>query len=233
MALYSVQYVRSLEAQISNTADEATLVAPERLLDDQPENGPSSIIADPQITREFPISRSATDRLEVTFMAPLDTSDNMIYDIDMLQSEGNLFSVTDVADHDTTARSATPVHILGQGFPPTSVEVSIHEGALFFQVYFEAIHPRYPFLDVEECSRGYQDWKTGQIFTPGSDAWRSYLVKMACQEASYSSQSRAHPNVKTDLRRRIPFEAGKTRLLHKPAAPQPDAASSGRPSNSN
>jgi hypothetical protein len=141
-----------------------------------------------------------------------------MYDLNMLQSEGNLFSVNHVADHDTITSSATPVHILGQGSAPTFAEVSVYEGALYFQVYFEAIHPRYPFLDVEECSRGYQDWKTGEIFMSGGHAWRSYLVKMAREAAWSSFQPRALSNIKTDLRRWFPSTAGETRLLHTPAA---------------
>ncbi|KAH9208009.1 hypothetical protein DL95DRAFT_428864 [Leptodontidium sp. 2 PMI_412] len=177
MALYPIQYIESLEARISDIQHEATLVAPGMSLD-QPEDGPSRRLADPQITNDFPNLPSTSDQLDMTFMSPLDTSNNMIYSLDMLQSEGNLFSVSDVANYDTATNSAMPVHVLGQGSAPTIAEVSIHEGALFFQAYFETIHPRYPFLDVEECSKGYQDWKTGEIFTSGSDAWRSYLAKL-------------------------------------------------------
>lgn len=187
MALYPIQYIESLEARISDIQHEATLVTPGMSLD-QPEDGPSRRLTDPQITNDFPNLPSTSDQLDMTFMSPLDTSNNMIYSLDMLQSEGNLFSVRDVANYDTATNSAMPVHVLGQGSAPTIAEVSIHEGALFFQAYFETIHPRYPFLDVEECSKGYQDWKTGEIFTSGSDAWRSYLVKMACGAASSSFQ---------------------------------------------
>ncbi|GJD00217.1 fungal specific transcription factor domain-containing protein [Colletotrichum higginsianum] len=129
-------------------------------------------------------------------MAPLDNSNNIIYGLDMLQSDDNLFSVSDVANHDTSANSAAhsdpamPIHVLGQGSAPSFAEVSIHEGALFFQVYFETIHPRYPFLDVEECSRGYQDWRMGEIFLSSTDAWRSYLVKMIFAVGSLLRQAK-------------------------------------------
>ncbi|MAD86138.1 MAG: hypothetical protein CL912_24525 [Deltaproteobacteria bacterium] len=232
MALYSVQYIESLEARISNIQSEATLVDP-RMSIDQPEDAPSRHLADPQITNEISNPQSTPDQPDMAFMAPLDTSNNMIYSLDMLQSEGNLFSVSDVANYDTTTDSPMSVPILGQGSAPTFAEVSIHEGALFFQAYFETVHPRYPFLDAEECSRGYQDWKTGEIFISGRDAWRSYLVKMACGATSSSFQLRALSNIKKDLRRRLPFTAGKTRLLHTPAASQPDAPSSSRPKHTN
>jgi hypothetical protein len=112
----------------------------------------------------------------------------MAYDLD---TEGNPSSFSHLDDHSTTKSWTTPVHALGQGSAPTVVEVPIHEGALFFHIYFEAVQPRYPFLDVEECRRAYQDWKTGEIYISGGDAWRSYLVKMACQAAS-SSSNREH-----------------------------------------
>ncbi|EXK77153.1 hypothetical protein FOQG_18130 [Fusarium oxysporum f. sp. raphani 54005] len=184
MALYSIHYIESLEARISDLQHGATLTTPGMSLD-QPIDGPSRHLSDPQITNGCSNPRSGSDQLEMTFMAPLDNSNNIIHGLDMLQSDDNLFSVSDVANHDTSANSvahsdpAMPIHVLGQGSAPTFAEVSIHEGALFFQVYFETIHPRYPFLDVEECSRGYQDWRMGEIFLSSTDAWRSYLVKMA------------------------------------------------------
>jgi len=189
MALYSVQYIESLEARISNIQSEATLVDP-RMSIDQPEDAPSRHLADPQITNEISNPQSTPDQPDMAFMAPLDTSNNMIYSLDMLQSEGNLFSVSDVANYDTTTDSPMSVPILGQGSAPTFAEVSIHEGALFFQAYFETVHPRYPFLDAEECSRGYQDWKTGEIFISGRDAWRSYLVKMIFAVGSLLRQAK-------------------------------------------
>ncbi|KAH7086154.1 hypothetical protein FB567DRAFT_63370 [Paraphoma chrysanthemicola] len=190
MALYSVQYIESLEARISNVSHEAPPADADMSLDQPAEDVPSRDNTDPRNIREFPHSQSAADQLDVAFMAPLDASNNMIYDLDMVQSEGNLFSVNQVADHDTATSTATPVHVLGQGSAPTFAEVSINEGALFFQVYFEAIHPRYPFLDVEECSRGYQDWKTGEIFMSGGHGWRSYLVKMIFAVGSLLRQAK-------------------------------------------
>lgn len=190
MALYPVQYIESLEARISDIEHEATLVTPEMSLA-QPESGPSRHIADTQINHAFANPQGASDHLDMTFMTPLDNSHNMMYGLDMLQSEDSLFFVSDVPSHHTTTSpvvqsdpAVMPAHISDQGSAPRFADVSIHEGALFFQVYFEAIHPRYPFLDVEECSRGYQEWKTGSdSFVSTGDAWRSYLVKMACEAA--------------------------------------------------
>jgi hypothetical protein len=193
MALYPVQYIESLEARISEIEHEATLVTPEMSLA-QPQSGPSRHIADSQIANAFANSQSASDHLDMAFMTPLDHSNNMMYGLDMLQSEDSLFFVSDVPGHHTTTSpvvqsdpAVMPARISEQGSAPRVADVSIHEGALFFQVYFEAIHPRYPFLDVDECNRGYQEWKAGsEGFASSSDAWRSYLVKMA-REAAPSS----------------------------------------------
>ncbi|KAH6697634.1 hypothetical protein F5X68DRAFT_257763 [Plectosphaerella plurivora] len=190
MALYSVQYIESLEARVSDLQHGATLATPGMSLD-QRIDGPSR-----HVTDAFNNPQNASDQLDMSFIAPLDNSNNIIYGLDMLQSDDNLFSISDVANHDTSAPSvahsdpAVPIHIPGQGPAPTLAEVSIHEGAVFFQVYFETIHPRYPFLDVEECSRGYQDWRMGGIFLSSPDAWRAYLVKMIFAVSSLLRQAK-------------------------------------------
>jgi hypothetical protein len=178
MALYSVHYIESLEARVSDLQNGATLATPGVSLD-QPTDGPSR-----HIDNGLPNPQSGFDQLDMSFMTPLDNPNHIIYGLDMLHSDDNLFSISDVANHDTSVNSvahsdpAMPLHVPGDGPAPSLAEVSVHEGAVFFQVYFETIHPRYPFLDVEECSRGYQDWRLGAIFLSGTDAWRSYLVKM-------------------------------------------------------
>ncbi|KAM0426121.1 hypothetical protein ACHAPT_008752 [Fusarium lateritium] len=67
---------------------------------------------------------------------------------------------------------------LGQPTAVTTADVSIREGASFFQTYFEIIHPRYPFLDVEECSGAYLKWKTGEIDTCNDKGWSMCLLKL-------------------------------------------------------
>ncbi|KAF6824118.1 hypothetical protein CMUS01_10388 [Colletotrichum musicola] len=183
MALYSVHYIESLEARASDLQHGATLAAGGMTLD-QPVDAPSRHLGDPTITHTNGVSNppSGADQLEMTFMAPIDNSNNIIYGLDILQPDENLFSVSGVTNHDTHVDSvapsdpAMPTHILGMGSAPTFAEVSIHEGAVYFQTYFETIHPRYPFLNVEECSRGYQDWRMGGIFPSSTDAWGSYLI---------------------------------------------------------
>ncbi|KAM0309504.1 hypothetical protein ACHAPQ_012569, partial [Fusarium lateritium] len=134
MALYSVQYIESLKARISDLQYGATLATPGISLDEQID-GPSRHLGDPQITNGLFNPPSGSDQPEMTFMAPLDNSNNIIYDLDMLQSDDNLFSISDMANHDTSTNSATqsdpamPMHFLGRGPAPSFAEVSIHEGA--------------------------------------------------------------------------------------------------------
>ncbi|KAM0234320.1 hypothetical protein ACHAP5_010134 [Fusarium lateritium] len=195
MALYSVQYIESLKARISDLQHGATLATPGMSLDEHLD-GPSRHLGDPQMTNEHFNLQSGSDQPEMTFMGPLDNSNNIIYDLDMLQSGDNLFSISDMANHDTSTSSvaqsdpAMPIPFLGRGPAPSFAEVSIHEGAVLFQVYFETIHPRYPFLDVEECSQGYQDWRMGGISLSSTDAWRSYLVKMIFAVGSLLRQAK-------------------------------------------
>ncbi|KAF6830344.1 hypothetical protein CPLU01_07399 [Colletotrichum plurivorum] len=197
MALYSVHYVESLQARISDLQHGATLTAGGMTLD-QPVDAPSRHLDDPPITDTNGVSNppSGADQLEMTFMAPIDNSNNIIYGLDILQPDENLFSVSGVANPDARVNSVAPsdptmpTDVLGMGSAPTFAEVSIHEGAVYFQIYFETIHPRYPFLNVEECSRGYQDWRMGGLFPSSTDAWGSYLVKMIFAVGSLLSQAK-------------------------------------------
>jgi hypothetical protein len=91
MALYSVHYIESLEARVSDLQNGATLATPGVSLD-QPTDGPSRHIDD-----GLPNSQSGFDQLDMSFMAPLDNSNNIVYGLDMLHSDDNLFSMSAVS----------------------------------------------------------------------------------------------------------------------------------------
>jgi hypothetical protein len=142
----------------------------------------------------FADGSNSTDPL-YSYLPPFDPAN---YDLSMLEPTDDLFSIIPPqAAHLPTSRAVqqqqpppptvdqgsdttVPIHTLSQSTGPTLSEVSINEGATFFQTYFEVIHPRYPFLDVEECSRAYLEWKTGVISIVHVSGWSSYLVKMVC-----------------------------------------------------
>ncbi|RSL83870.1 hypothetical protein CEP52_016602 [Fusarium oligoseptatum] len=115
--------IESLEARISDLQHGATLATPGVSLD-QPIDGPSRHLDHPQITNGFLNPPSGSDQPEMTFMAPLDNSNGTIYGLDILQSDDNLFSVSHLANHDTSTNSqsdlAMPVHVLGR--PPIETE---------------------------------------------------------------------------------------------------------------
>ena len=63
-----------------------------------------------------------------------------------------------------------------------SAKISSSEGASYFQTYFEIIHPRYPFLNVAECSEAYLEWKTrSSLAEPIRGGWTAFLVKMVIE----------------------------------------------------
>ncbi|KIL84052.1 hypothetical protein FAVG1_12749 [Fusarium avenaceum] len=60
----------------------------------------------------------------------------------------------------------------------TIADIAVCEGASFCQTYFEVIHPRYPFLDIEECSAAYLKWKMHEIATGDDQGWPTRLLKL-------------------------------------------------------
>jgi hypothetical protein len=74
-------------------------------------------------------------------------------------------------------------------------DVSVREGASFFQTYFEIIHPRYPFLDVEECSTAYLNWKTGEIKSFSEKDWSMCLVKLVCAQPAFMPETHSHVQI--------------------------------------
>lgn len=49
--------------------------------------------------------------------------------------------------------------------------------ASFFRIYFQFIHPQYPFLSVKECGDWYTEWKLAPAHSPIT-GWPAYFVKM-------------------------------------------------------
>lgn len=154
-------------------------------------------------TTMFQDASGSTDPMILSYLPPLYSGDT-IYDQTLaeLQQQESLFSITQQNPiHHARQTPISPIAVASVASAPIAAtldffstpaaastsSVSIPEGASFFQTYFEVIHPRYPFLDVEECSRAYLDWKTGKVDLSGSSGWSSYLVKMV----SYSLDSRS------------------------------------------
>lgn len=65
---------------------------------------------------------------------------------------------------------------------PTSiskVSITTADAANYFQIYFEVIHPRYPFLMVEDCVQAYSRWKLDGFVTDDFQSlWFSFITTM-------------------------------------------------------
>jgi hypothetical protein len=71
--------------------------------------------------------------------------------------------------------------------PHIKDEISLLDAASYFQIYFEFIFPRYPFLSLEECSSSYLLWKKMRLQGELRLApWPSFLTKMVCKLTSQS-----------------------------------------------
>jgi hypothetical protein len=202
---YLVSYVKSLEQYIADLESSLHRQVPgsasDHLFGASLDAPPSSSFQ--QLDAEFNIGMfqdavEATDPTIVSYLPPLYPKDTA-YDHAMaeLQQSENLFSITENPVHplphtttgivtSTSAPVSVPVPAHdGNAFEPSAAptapavsSVSVPEGASFFQTYFELVHPRYPFLDVEECSQAYLAWRNGEIFVSHGSGWSSYLVKM-------------------------------------------------------
>ncbi|KUJ16886.1 uncharacterized protein LY89DRAFT_718614 [Mollisia scopiformis] len=77
---------------------------------------------------------------------------------------------------DFTAPRQTPIQAI-QGLSTNSEQIPTATAASFFRTYFQAIHPQYPFLSVQDCGKWYNEWK----LAPGGDSisgWPAFFVKM-------------------------------------------------------
>ncbi|KAH7121800.1 hypothetical protein B0J13DRAFT_628936 [Dactylonectria estremocensis] len=165
---YSVSYVKNLEQQVAGL--QARLSEP---------TGPLVQHARADV---YPDLQSFTDPANALYLPPI-SSENTDFDFLSYQDE-SLFSIaqpppTQVTDQvDPGSYSADDTHSLDPSADAIMTDISVREGASFFQTYFEIIHPRYPFLDVEECSTAYLKWKTGEIHTCTDKSWPLCLLKL-------------------------------------------------------
>jgi hypothetical protein len=122
-----------------------------------------------------------------TFCLPISSPRNTIFDFDLSYQDENLFSITQppaiqgsqlTNPVEPESHSTGAAHSITQSTAITMAGISTSEGASFFQTYFEIVHPRYPFLDVEECSGAYLKWKAGEIATCNDNGWSVCLLKL-------------------------------------------------------
>ncbi|KAH7121517.1 hypothetical protein EDB81DRAFT_952249 [Dactylonectria macrodidyma] len=165
---YSVSYVKNLEQQVADLQGRISELD-------------SSLVRNARVD-VCPDLQSFTDPANMLYLPPM-SSENLAFDFQSYQDE-NLFSITQPPPTratnpvDPESYSADTTHPLDTSADASMTDISVHEGASFFQTYFEIIHPRYPFLDVEECSTAYLKWKTGEINSCNGKSWSLCLLNL-------------------------------------------------------
>ncbi|KEF53943.1 uncharacterized protein A1O9_09738 [Exophiala aquamarina CBS 119918] len=70
------------------------------------------------------------------------------------------------------------------------LSISNLDAARFLHTYFDLIHPRYPFLDVDECGNAYLYYKGMLVVTDEMQvSWYSFLLTLLCAIGSTISHS--------------------------------------------
>ncbi|CAH0055891.1 unnamed protein product [Clonostachys solani] len=179
---YTVSYVEDLEQQVASF--HARLHQQSFETTAQVHKGPGTVLTqntEPNIYTEL---QDFNDPLNTFYLPPIHSHENTAFTFDFSYPDENLFSIAQQPatqlNNTVDPRSYTvdTSQSLEASVDATIADVSVREGASFFQTYFEIIHPRYPFLDVEECSTAYLNWKTGETKSFSDKDWSMCLLKL-------------------------------------------------------
>ncbi|KAJ4209702.1 hypothetical protein NW759_013347 [Fusarium solani] len=179
---YSVSYVKDLEQQVANFQARLSQQTSETTA--QVHAGSGALLTRNTQANIYAEFQGFTDPLNALYLPPIHSPGNTALTLDFSYQDENLFSIaqqpaTQLSNSvDPGSYTADTPHPLDVSADATMADVSVREGASFFQTYFEIIHPRYPFLDVEECSTAYLKWKMGEIRTCNDKGWSMCLVKL-------------------------------------------------------
>jgi hypothetical protein len=185
MDMYSVSYVKDLEQQVADLQGNRDQQTSELTIQDHLEScNPSLRTAQMNIFQDV---QGFPDPMDLSYLPSVSSLGDAAFDFDFSHTDENLFSISQLPPIQRTpvtsttegaSQSTGAAQTLNQSAAATMVEISISDGASFFQTYFEMIHPRYPFLDVEECSGAYLKWKTGEIASCNDKGWSMSLLKL-------------------------------------------------------
>lgn len=128
-------------------------------------------------------SQSFINSLEGFYTPAVSALGNTGFDFLSYQDE-NLFSIT----QQPSSHFDNPADSVSYSGDATIADIAVREGGSFFQTYFEVIHPRYPFLDPEECSAAYLKWKMDEIATGDDQSWPTRLLKLVCAQSLLVSE---------------------------------------------
>ncbi|KAJ0154344.1 Uncharacterized protein HZ326_3265 [Fusarium oxysporum f. sp. albedinis] len=172
--MYPVSYVQGLEQRVAGLQGRLDQQTAKSMSQENPESG--SPLAPNLQTNIHPDLQSFTGHLDAFYMQSVPSQG---YSFDLLTYQAdNLFSISQQPPADEANYSIDTTRSLDPSMAAVVTDISVREGASFFQTYFEIIHPRYPFLDVEECSTAYIKWKAGEIATCGNNTWSTCLLKL-------------------------------------------------------
>ncbi|EMT74627.1 hypothetical protein FOC4_g10000754 [Fusarium odoratissimum] len=172
--MYPVSYVQGLEQRVAGLQGRLDQQTAKSMTQENPESG--SNLAPNLQANIHPDLQSFTGHLDAFYMPSVPSQGNS-FDLLTYQAD-NLFSISQQPPADEANYSTDAMRSLDPSMAAVVTNISVREGASFFQTYFEIIHPRYPFLDVEECSTAYIKWKAGEIATCGNNAWSTCLLKL-------------------------------------------------------
>ncbi|KAL5593041.1 hypothetical protein FOBRF1_012143 [Fusarium oxysporum] len=172
--MYPVSYVQGLEQRVAGLQGRLDQQTAKSMTQENPESG--SNLAPNLQANIHPDLQSFTGHLDAFYMPSVPSQGNS-FDLLTYQAD-NLFSISQQPSANEANYSTDTMRSLDPSMAAVVTDISVREGASFFQTYFKIIHPRYPFLDVEECSTAYIKWKAGEIATCGNNAWSTCLLKL-------------------------------------------------------
>lgn len=189
--MYPVSYVQGLEQRVAGLQGRLDQQSAKSMTQELPESG--SPLAPNLQTNIHPDLQGFTGHLDAFYMPSVPSQGNS-FDLSTFQAD-NLFSISQQPPADEVNYSTDTTRSLDPSIAAVVTDISVREGASFFQTYFEIIHPRYPFLDVEECSTAYIKWKAGEIATCGNNAWSTCLLKLVRTLSTSPSQTHQHKQI--------------------------------------
>lgn len=185
MVMYSVSYVKDLEQQVADlqgNRDQQTFASTSR--DHLESCNPSLRTAQMNVFQDV---QGVLEPMNLAYLPSVSSLGDVAVDFDFLHADENLFSISQPPPIQRTPVTSTTegasqpggaAQTLNRSVAVTMAGISINEGASFFQTYFEILHPRYPFLDVEECSGAYLKWKTSEIASCDDKGWSTSLLNL-------------------------------------------------------
>jgi hypothetical protein len=198
MKMYPIAYIKSLEenaAQLKQRLNQqVTGAAFDQFYTAQPQSSENLVF---DMLPNFQVTDDA-HQSQSLYLPPINMTDDYPCIRNSPQEMSDLFPNSEPQLHHQSNMDRGPLAAF-VGSPPTQeklyrflaespIDTSVSTIASSFQTYFKVIHPRYPFLDVEDCSNAYLEWKANLVLPRSrTNGWPAFLVKMVLFKHSFSS----------------------------------------------